>query len=165
MRRTVLLSTVLAFVAAGCGLLGAAPPPPPPSVAEARSHLELLIDAGVSREFDRLCELAGTGTCESLLEGSEELAPAEAPRIVDVTVHQPERLDAGSSSGGVLFVLCGTDAAGSPFESEVFVSRNSDGSLFAISAVWWTGTGVTISGESDGVTVGVEPIPGSGRCG
>jgi hypothetical protein len=132
-------------------------------VGDARAHLDRLIDAGIARDFDRLCELAGSGTCDSLLDGAEDLAPAARPRIVDVSVHQPQRTGDGYTSGGVLFTLCGTDAAGSPFESEVLVSRTPDDSLFAISAVWWTGTGVTLLGPG-AATVGVEATEDEGRC-
>jgi hypothetical protein len=148
---------------AGCGLVPEARPPPPPSVEAATAHLDLVIDAGIARDFDRLCELA-SGTCDTELQGFEHLAPTERPIIVDVSLHQPTELDGGAwSGGGVLFVLCGADGAGDPYESEVLVFDAGD-SLRATAAVFWTGTGIGFLGPGDeGVSVGA-PDPGAMRC-
>jgi hypothetical protein len=157
--RTALV--VAALLPAGCGLLPSAPPPAP-SVEEARAHLDELFEAGTARDFDRLCGLAGTPICTDLLQGAEHLAPAVAPDVVDVSVHEPTPVGEGYASGGVLFVLCGVDAAGEPFESEVLVSRTPNGSFHVVSSVWWTGTGVELL-DPDG-TAEVGGPPDEAKC-
>ena len=149
----------------GCGLLTHNDPPPPaPSVEEARALLDQVIDAGIARDFERLCAMA-TGTCEGELDGFEERAPTEPPRVVDVDVHEPIGNGGSWTSGGVLFVLCGTDGLGDAYESEVLVFDDAGRQLLATAAVYWVGTrvGLAAPGE-DGVTVGVEPDPEPSRC-
>jgi hypothetical protein len=149
---------------AGCGLLAPARTPnPPPSVADARALLDEVIDAGIARDFDRLCANA-TGTCESELEGAEDLAPTEPPVVVDVSIHEPVEQGGGWTSGGVLFVLCGVDAAGDAYESEVLVFDDDGRRLLAAAAVYWRGTRIGFSSGGDGVHVGGEPTPGPSRC-
>ncbi|HEX2765890.1 MAG TPA: hypothetical protein VHR55_04540 [Candidatus Limnocylindria bacterium] len=160
MRLTLVLAA-LTGLCAGCGLV-APTPPGPPSLEVARWLLDDLVEAGIARDFARLCGLAASDTCEHLLEGHEDLAPAAAPTIVQTDVYPPESAGNGFTGGGVLFVLCGTDAAGAPFESELLVSRNLDGTLFAVPAVWWTGTRVIVG--ADPADVGGEPAPDQGRC-
>lgn len=159
--RLSLVLAALAGLSAGCGLI-APTPPPPPSLEDAQSLLDDLVEAGIARDFARLCGLAASDTCQDLLEGHEGLVPAAAPAIVQTDVYEPEPAGNGFTGGGVLFVLCGTDAAGDPFESELLVSRNLDGTLFAIPAVWWTGTRVIVGADS--ADVGGEPSPGPSRC-
>jgi hypothetical protein len=150
---------LLALLLAGCGLLPERMPPPPPSIDAATAHLDRVIDAGIARDFERLCALA-TGTCEGELDGFEDLAPTTRPEIVDVSVHQPTETESGS----VLFVLCGEDATGQPYESEVLVFDGGDG-LLAAAAVFWIGTGITFAGGDGLVDVGVpEPLEKPDRC-
>ena len=157
-------SLVLLIVGlAGCGLVPQAPPPPAPGVEAATAHLELVIDAGIARDFDRLCELA-SGTCEGELEGFEHLAPTERPSVVDVSVHQPTQLAGGAwGGGGVLFVLCGVDGEDQPYESDVLVFDAGE-RLLATASVFWIGTSVSFLGPgAAGAAVG-EPDPGPARC-
>jgi len=162
MRLPAVLLAIAALVSA-CGILSAETPPQAPAIDEAEAFLDQLIEAGIARDFDRLCDLAGTAMCTDLLEGNEDLAPTERPDVTAVAVHEPLRTADGFTSGGVHFVLCGQDAAGSPFESEVLVSQDHDGGLFAISSVWWTGTGVSFL-ESEGTVEVGEPSPAADRC-
>jgi hypothetical protein len=62
----------------------------------------------------------------------------------------------------VLFALCGLDAAGEPYESEVLVFDSGD-RLLATAAVFWTGTSVGFSGDGGDGVVG-EPDPEPARC-
>lgn len=48
---------LIALVLAGCGALPGPTPPPVPSVDAAASHLDLVIDAGIAGDFERLCQL------------------------------------------------------------------------------------------------------------
>lgn len=157
----ITVAFVLIVGIAGCGVVGAPTPAPPPTVADATVFLERLIDAGIARDFDRLCGMA-TGTCDGELQGHEQRAPLERPTVVDASVHQPIVSGDGYTAGGVLFVLCGVDAAGDPYESEVLVSRDRD-TLIATAAVYWVGTGVVFAAPDEGVATG-EATPGPGRC-
>ena len=145
---------------AGCATIGTTGPLPPPPIEDARVLLDEIIDAGIQGDFERLCANA-TGTCHSELEGHEHLAPNEPPSIADVTVHQPIFDADGGTSGGVRFVLCGVDAAGAPFESEVLVFDAGD-RLLAGAAVWWLGKRVSFAAPGEAVTG--ERTPGEKPC-
>jgi len=133
-----------------------------PSVIEARALLDEVIEAGLARDWDRLCANA-SGTCEGELDGKEHLAPSEPPRVAGVSVVEPVREGDRSSSGGVLFVLCGTDAMATPYESEVLVFDGGD-RLFAAAAVYWIGTRIAHA-PSGQTGMAEQPISGGSRCG
>ena len=142
----------------GCSALPATGPLPPPTVDDATVLLNEVIDAGIERDWDRLCANA-SGTCAGELDGYEAFAPVEPPTIVDVSVAEGD----ASTSGGVLFVLCGTDGHRAPYESEVLVFDAGD-RLLATAAVYWTGMRIGFAADAGkGVVVG-EPNPVPGRC-
>jgi len=152
---------LLALLLAGCSL-GPAGPFAPPSVDAARALLDEIVDAALDRDFDRLCANA-SGTCDVELQGVEDRAPTTPPDIVGVTVHEPMGSGDSWTSGGVLFRLCGTDAFGKPYESEVLVF--DDGTrLLATAAVFWTGTRVGVAAPGNSVTAGGPPSD-EARCG
>jgi len=153
--------TLLALLLAGCGLLPVGAPPPAPSVDEASAHLDRVIDAGLARDWPLLCSLA-SGTCEGELQGAEHLAPDEPPRVADIVVREPTREGQGWLSGGVLFVLCGADGLGDPYESEVLVFDDGE-RLLATAAVYWKGTRVSFAPPGDDFVV-EEPAGGPSRC-
>ncbi len=150
MRLGVLLS--LAAVLAACGAIAPAAPPGPPTVGEARLLLDEIIDAAIARDFDRLCAHA-SGTCDDELQGNEDAAPLHPPLIRVDSIHEPQRAGDAWSSGGVLFVLCGIDAKGSAYDSEVFVFDAGE-ELLATAAVFWTGTQVIVTGPEEGADTG-----------
>ena len=152
---------LLAVLLVVCGLIPPDAPPPAPPLDDATGVLDRVIDAALARDFDELCSLA-TETCERELEGVEHLAPNERPTIVETEVHEPRRSGNGWSTGGVLFVLCGRDATGEPYESEVLVSDDAGRSLLATAAVFWIGAGI-VGLEEDEVVVG-GGLQGGGRC-
>jgi hypothetical protein len=148
-------------VLVGCSV--AMPPPdplPPPSVEDAVVLLDEIIDAGIARDWERLCANA-SGTCEGELDGAEERAPTSAPRVAAVEVHQPQGDADASTSGGVLFVLCGTDGLGDAFESEVLIFDGGT-RLLAGAAVYWLGTGVGFAPPHGEVVT--EQTPAESRC-
>ncbi len=153
-------SLLFTLLLAGCANVGTAGPLPPPSVDDARALLDEIMDAGIEGDFERLCANANR-TCKNELNGHEHLAPNEPPSIADATIHQPINDAEGGTSGGVKFVLCGVDAAGAPFESEVLIFDTGD-RLLAGAAVWWLGTSVSFAPSGEAVTG--EPTPGEGRC-
>ena len=135
----------------------AATAPPPPAIEDAEALLEEIVQAGLAREWERLCANA-SGTCESELRGNEDRAPTEAPRVVATEVITGSSAGGVSSASGVLFVLCGVDGQGRPYESEVLVF--DEGSrLLATAAVYWTGMRVGVGRPP--TTVGAE---GPARC-
>ena len=153
--REIRLLGVIALLAA-CAP-GPVAPLPPPAIEDAQALLREVVDAGIARDWERLCANA-SATCESELQGNEERAPTEPPRVDGVEVYQGTGTGGESSPGGVLFVLCGMDGLGDPYESEVFVFN--DGSrLLATAAVYWTGT--QVSPGLPPVTTGGD---GASRC-
>jgi hypothetical protein len=135
-------------------------PLPPPPVEDARAVLDEIIDAGIARDWEGLCANA-SGTCEGELDGAEDRAPTTAPRVAAVEVQQQQGDAGASTSGGVLFVLCGTDGLGDPYESEVLVF--DDGTrLLAGAAVFWLGTRVGFAPPTGGVVT--EPAIAGSRC-
>ena len=137
--RGIRLLGVIALLAA-CAP-GPVAPLPPPAIEDARALLREVVDAGIARDWERLCANA-SGTCESELQGNEERAPTEAPRVAAAEVHQGSSSGEVSSAGGVLFVLCGVDGLGEAYESEVLVF-DAGSRLLATAAVYWTGTQVS----------------------
>jgi hypothetical protein len=135
-------------------------PVPPPDIQDATLALNAVIDAGIDRDFERLCALA-TGTCAHELDGLEHLAHREAPIVVDTQVHQPRLDPDGWNEGGVLFVLCGTDASGTRYESEVLVI-DAGPQLLTAATVFWKATCVSFA--PPGNAVAGEPDPGPARC-
>jgi hypothetical protein len=161
MRGVVAVALVLALPA--CGMPALTGPLPAPSVDDARHLLDEVIEAGIERDWRRLCENA-SGTCEGELGGPQVKvrAPRDVPVVADVAVIEPTVRGEAWSSGGVLFVLCGVDGLGDPYESEVLVF--DDGArLIATAAVYWVGTRVAFAPPGETVTVG-EPTPGAPRC-
>jgi hypothetical protein len=145
--KALIMATLLLAACSAPGTTGVLPPP---SIEDSRALLDEIIDAGIEGDFERLCANA-SGTCQDELDGHEHLAPNEPPSVATVTVHQPV-LDGGSgTSGGVKFVLCGIDAADTPFESEVLVFDGGD-RLLAGAAVWWLGTRVSFAPPGEAVT-------------
>ena len=162
LRRPAATVLVIGLLSA-CGLDNGPGPAPPPRVADATRFLDVIIEAGMARDWERLCANA-TGTCEGELEGVEDLAPRTRPTIAAAEVHQPVVSGDARTSGGVLFVLCGRDAQGAPYESEVLVFDDAGRGLLAAAAVYWIGTEVSFPAPREGVTVGTEPPAGAPRC-
>ncbi len=121
-------------------------------MADARLLLDEIVDAGIARDFDRLCAHA-SGTCETELQHNEDAAPLEPPLIRADSIHEPRRSGDAWSSGGVLFVLCGLDANGSAYDSEVYVFDAGE-ELLATAAVFWVGTQVSVAGPGESVNTG-----------
>lgn len=157
LRIRVVAGTCAILLLAGCAPTSVAPPPAPPSVEDAQTLLREIIEAGIAKEWDRLCANA-TGTCESELEGNQERSPRGPSRVDGVEVHHGSSSGGESNPGGVLFVLCGEDGLGEAYESEVFVFNDGDG-LLATAAVYWVGTRVSVSLPP--ITTGAD---GAARC-
>jgi hypothetical protein len=153
--RIALLVVMLALgVAAVLRPLPAAPTAP--SVAESQAVLGQLVALARSGDFERLCALAD-GNCRRLLEqaGSDRVPPTP-PKVTSTRVIAP---DAGTGAlGGLVLSVCGTDAYGADYRSEVLVFRDGPG-LRAINGVYWDG--VTIAAGSTTIS---RPPSSPGPC-
>jgi hypothetical protein len=151
--RLARIAAVLALVVAGCG--SSYRPPAPPTEAEARAHLDAVVDLVQAGAFRRVCEL-GVATCESFLEDANPVAvPRDRPVVTGIrTVDPVDHGDGTWSNGGVLFDLCGIDGLGAEYHSQMLVIRR-DGRLLSIQPVYWLGVGVAL----DPVVGAPEPPP------
>lgn len=94
-------------------------------------------------DLDGLCAIGG-GNCERFLAEAGD-PPEEDPWVVGTRIHQPTQ----STHGGVVLEICGRHDSGALYYSEMIVSTNLDGELFAIEPVYWAG--ITIA---EGLVVG-----------
>ncbi len=108
---------------------------------------------------DALCTVAGDGNCERKLdEVGRDRAPAEPPVVRSSEVVSTTSSSDQASLGGLVLVMCGTDALGSRYESEMLVFRDRDMTLRAINPVYWGGYGIGTGGQ----TTIRSPAPTSG---
>ena len=155
MIKIALLVAMLAVgVAAVLRPLSAAPAAP--SVAESQAFLQQLVALAQSGDFERLCALAD-GNCWRLLEqAGPDRVPPTPPKVTSTRVIAP---DAGTGAlGGLALSVCGTDADGADYRSEVLVFRDGQG-LRAINGVYWDG--VTIAAGSTTIS---QPPSSPGPC-
>jgi hypothetical protein len=131
---------VIAALAAigGCSLPAATPtatvPLDPPSVAQAEEALERMVTAAAEGKFDELCAM-GTGTCESILEGTgRDTVPAAIPEIMS-----NEEWDGGTAAR--LLVVCGALPSGRIYQTEMVVTwRGTE--IVVLEPVYWSGMSV-----------------------
>jgi len=92
------------------------------------------------RDFAALCSVGG-GNCEQILAvAGEDAVPEQRPVIVGTFLLPDEQIDPETRSlGGRVVVLCGTDARGRDFRTEVLVFFDDEGELRAIEPVYWSG--------------------------
>ena len=62
--------------------------------------------------------------------------------------------DAAGMAGRQLFVLCGVDGLGRPYRTEMLVSTDYNGALYAINGVYWSGAGLAISRDTGSASAG-----------
>lgn len=106
---------------------------PPPSDADARGLLSRAVELAHAGDLDGLCAIGG-GNCERLLADAGN-PPEEEPWIIGTRTQQPTE----TTHGGVVLEICGRDDSGDLYYSEMLVSTNLDGELFAIEPVYWAG--------------------------
>jgi len=100
-----------------------------------------VVQVALNHDLDRLCSL-GTPQCRFILDSAGTgTAPSVAPKIVSVTTISNRETSPGTwTPGGVLFRLCGLDAKGRPYHSEMLVADNPWGEgLYAMEPVFWSG--------------------------
>ena len=126
---------LLTIVVMSCGPI--APTPPAGSVptdAEALALLNDVVAAAQRHDFDALCAY-GDPNCSDMLAGAgPENVPPIAPRLAGSRVVEPT----AGTFGGLVLQLCGLNAAGEPYATEMLVMRTSSG-LKAIQPIYWSG--------------------------
>lgn len=130
------IAVIAALSLAACTLSS---PPRPPTEAEAEGFLAEVVAIARSGDFVALCEVGG-GTCEDFLDqpGGREV-PAEAPRIIGGRTIQPTSEGGGGRVGGYVLEMCGTNADGAPYYSEMLVFFDFNGDLHGIEPTYWLG--------------------------
>jgi hypothetical protein len=146
----LLAAALLALPLLGaCGIIASESLPEPPSEADARAFLGRVVDAALARDLDRMCAIAGS-ICDSVAEDSGGLAavPNDPPIVAGARLIPNRGTTTGGTAGGRLLVLCGTDGLGRPYRTEMLVSRDPDGSLYAINGVFWSGAGLAVANDT-----------------
>jgi hypothetical protein len=107
-----------------------------PTVAEAQGFLARVVSLAQRGDFQGLCAV-GDGNCERSLDlAGRDTVPAEPPAVVGMRVLPTTTNGDQVSIGGLILEICGRDATGKPYHSEMLVFR--DGSaLRAINPVYW----------------------------
>jgi hypothetical protein len=140
----VLIAIGSAFVLAACSA-GAPRAGTIPTVDQARVLLDELVDLARARDFDGLCRVSDDGNCGRLLEDAgRDAVPPDPPTILAARIMPTTRSGDQLSPGGVVFVLCGTDAFGEHYDSEMLVFHDGGG-LRALNPIYW---GPTRIGDS-----------------
>lgn len=140
----VLIAIGIAFVMATCS--SSAPPAGTiPTVDQARVLLDELVALAQARDFDGLCRVSDDGNCKrSLEDAGRDAVPPDPPTIVATRIMATSRSGDQLSAGGVVFVLCGTNAFGDRYDSEMLVFHDGGG-LRALNPIYW---GPTRIGDS-----------------
>jgi len=134
-------------------------PPPPPTEAEARAFLEVIVETALTEDLNALCDLGG-GSCNEFIQqsgGSD--VPLDPPTVVGTRRVEQETGGPRPRTGGYVLELCGRNAAGDLYYSELLVFRDFGGELRSIEPVYWMGITIT-----DDDTTGRDPEQSSERC-
>lgn len=153
LRRTLAAFAFVVLAASACSDTGHAGEIPTESAA--RAFLARLVDRAQAHDLVGFCQVAGS-MCESFAEESGGIAaiPPKPPIIAATRLIPTRRSGDAMLGGGRLLVLCGIDGFGKPYRTEMLVSVDYNGALFAINGVYWSGAGLAISQTTDGPTGG-----------
>jgi hypothetical protein len=125
-----------------------------PTVDEARQFLAQAVALAQRGDFTGLCAI-GDGNCKRSLDmAGRDAVPPAPPTVVGVRILPTTTTGDQVSIGGVVLELCGRDAAGKPYHSEMLVSRDGSG-LWAINPVYWGNTTI-----AEGNSTAASPAPG-----
>jgi len=116
-----------------------------PTVEDAREIFDRVVSLARARDFEGLCSL-GDGNCRRQLEtAGREAVPPDPPTVVG-TRTIPTTTTAGNQThlGGVVLILCGIDANGNHYDSEMLVYHSGHG-LQVINPVYWGTTRIADS--------------------
>jgi len=147
--RVALLALVLL---AACTPSG---PARPPTATEAEGFLAEVVRVARAGDFDALCDLGGGSCTDFLQESGGQNVPETAPTIVGGRVIEPTGVGAGRV-GGYVLELCGTNAAGETYYSEMLVFFDFNGQLRGIEPEYWMGIRISETSEA-GLHIDEEP--------
>lgn len=123
-----------------------------PSLQEAQEFLGQLVSSAQRRDFAALCAMGDLNCQRSLDVAGRDAVPARAPTLIDARVLPTSQSGDQVSVGGLVLVMCGTDAAGKEYRSEMLVFR--DGArLRAINPVYWGGGRISGGRSTSGFPV------------
>ena len=119
-----------------------------PSVEQARRHLDEVVRLARAGDFAGMCAL-GDANCERILDmAGRDAVPPDAPKVVGVRTVPTTSSSGQQSFGGIVFVLCGIDGRGQPYDSEMLVFNDGNG-LRAINPVYWSRTRIASSPQTE----------------
>jgi hypothetical protein len=136
---------LLVFVVVTACSVDAPPAGTIPTVEDARETLDRAVSLARARDFEGLCSL-GDGNCRRQLEtAGREAVPPDPPTVAG-TRTIPTTTTAGEQThlGGVVLILCGIDANGNHYDSEMLVYHGGHG-LQVINPVYWGTTRIADS--------------------
>jgi hypothetical protein len=144
---------VLVLAVAAC-TSGGPPAGTIPSVEQARRHLDEVVRMARAGDFDGMCAL-GDGNCERILDmAGRDAVPPDPPKVVGTRMVPTTSSNGQQSFGGIVFVLCGVDGRGEPYDSEMLVFNDGNG-LRAINPVYWSKTRIA---GTPGIEGTFEPV-------
>ena len=131
-----ILPLALVVVVMACSS-GAPPAGTIPTVDDALRMLDRAVDLARARDFEGLCSL-GDGNCRRHLEMAGRDAIPPDPPVVVGTRTMPTTTTAGDQMhmGGIVLILCGIDANGDHYDSEMLVFHGGNG-LEVINPIYW----------------------------
>jgi hypothetical protein len=111
-----------------------------------------MVDLARDGEFEQLCQLGG-GNCEDILASAGAgNVPADPPTIARIyVVPSIIHADGSWSQGGQLVEMCGTDAEGAAYQSQMLVFRDPHEGIIAIEPIYWSGLHIKLDAE--------QPVP------
>jgi hypothetical protein len=142
-------STVLILVLAVAACTSAGPAAGTiPSVEQAERHFDEIVRLARAGDFDAMCAL-GDGNCEGMLEmAGRDAVPPDPPKVIGTRTLPTTSSNGQESLGGIVFVVCGIDGRGEPYDSEVLVFNDGNG-LRAINPVYWSRTRIASSPQTE----------------
>lgn len=113
-----------------------------------------LVELARRGDFEALCSYADGNCPHVLTEAGPDRVPADPPAIVGTWTLDPTP----SRYGGVVLQVCGVDATGAPYASEILFMRTVGG-IRVVQPVYWSGLRIARDG-----TAGGTPAPGFAGC-
>lgn len=149
---------LLALAVAACSAQPAAGAAP--TADEALAFFGRLVALAQKGDFEAFCSVAGDGNCERKLdEAGRDSVPPRPPTVRSIRAVPTTRSGDQTSLGGLVLGMCGTDALGDRYESEMLVFRDGDGTLRAINPVYWGRYTIATRGDTT-----VLRTPAAGDC-
>lgn len=155
-RATLLVAILGALLVASCSGVTAPPGTRIPTEAEAEALLSRAVEVVRSGQLGTFCDI-GTSNCQRILDENRPAAPRDAPTILRSTVLRPESHGSGTSAGGRILEVCGTDGLGDPYRTAMLFFFDENDRLRITEPVYWSRMKV-----ATGSTVRPDPSPGAG---